>query len=535
METDCIHFKETGYFSQIITDYLEEKPKITDFYAHSPNLDAFKEAIQKRNFSSEKRSILKTALQQQYQKGKIKLYAEGKVAENINALNSENTFTVTTGHQLCLFTGPLYFIYKIVSAVKLAKQLSEKYPQKQFVPIYWMASEDHDFEEISFFRFKGKKLQWQTEQSGAVGRMKTEELKSVLDQFDELLTPYTSNGSRLKSLFEKAYLKHDNLADATRFIVHELFSVYGVVVVDGDDANLKKLFVPIAKEDLLHEVSSTEVEKQSEKLSEHYKLQVNPREINLFYLTDDSRNRIVKQKDKYFIHDTELHFSEEELMDELHQHPERFSPNVLLRPVYQEVILPNLAYIGGGGELAYWFQLKSTFEHFRVPMPTLFLRNSVLWMDEKESKYYHELKISPKQLFLDEGLLLKEWVKTNAKEDLELQAEIKAFQELYEALALKAKRMDSSLEPHTKALAEKQKQTLEQLSEKMIRAERRKQKEAAARINFLKTNLFPNRGLQERTENFSTFYLAYGENFIQILMEELDLPTREFTLIYTSD
>ena len=156
METDCIHFKETGYFSQIITDYLEEKPKITDFYAHSPNLDAFKEAIQKRNFSSEKRSILKTALQQQYQKGKIKLYAEGKVAENINALNSENTFTVTTGHQLCLFTGPLYFIYKIVSAVKLSKQLSEKYPQKQFVPIYWMASEDHDFEEISFFRFKGK-------------------------------------------------------------------------------------------------------------------------------------------------------------------------------------------------------------------------------------------------------------------------------------------------------------------------------------------------------------------------------------------
>ena len=242
-----------------------------------------------------------------------------------------------------------------------------------------------------------------------------------------------------------------------------------------------------------------------------------------------------KQKDKYFIHDTELQFSEEELMDELHQHPERFSPNVLLRPVYQEVILPNLAYIGGGGELAYWFQLKTTFEHFRVPMPTLFLRNSILWMDEKESKYFHQLKISPKQLFLDEGALLKEWVKANAKEDLELHGEIKEFKELYLRLAEKSKRIDSTLEPHTKALAEKQKQTLEQLSEKIIRAERRKQKEAAARINFLKTNLFPNRGLQERTENFSSFYLAYGEGFIQTLMEELDLPTRHFTLIYTRD
>lgn len=532
METDCIHFKETGYFSQIITDYLEEKPKITDFYAHSPNLDAFKEAIQKRNFSSEKRSILKTALQQQYQKGKIKLYAEGKVAENINALNSENTFTVTTGHQLCLFTGPLYFIYKIVSAVKLSKQLSEKYPQKQFVPIYWMASEDHDFEEISFFRFKGQKLQWQTEQSGAVGRMNTGELRTVFKQFEELLTPYTSNGSRLKSLFEKAYFNHNNLADATRYIVYELFAEYGVVVVDGDDADLKKLFIPIAKEELLHEVSSQEVEKQSEKLNEHYKLQVNPREINLFYLKDDYRKRIVRQKDKYFIHETELHFSEDELMDELHKHPERFSPNVLLRPVYQEVILPNLAYIGGGGELAYWFQLKSTFEHFRVPMPTLFLRNSVLWMDEKESKYFHQLKISTKQLFLDEGLLLKEWVKANAKEDLELQAEIKEFKELYLRLAEKSKRIDSTLEPHTKALAEKHKQMLEQLSEKMIRAERRKQTEAAARIQHLKSNLFPNRGLQERTENFSTFYLAYGDTFIQTLMDELDLPTKDFTFIY---
>lgn len=535
METDCIHFKETGYFSQIISDYLEESPKLTNFYTYAPRLEAFEEALNARNFSTEKRSILKDALLKQYESGKINLRPEDSVSKNLNALNADNTFTVTTGHQLCLLTGPLYFIYKIVSAVKLAKQLSEKYPQKQFVPVYWMASEDHDFEEISFFRFKGQKLQWQTKQSGAVGRMKTKELKAVLDQFDELLMPYTSNGSKLKALFENAYLKHENLADATRFIVHELFSIYGVLVVDGDDVDLKKLFIPIAKEDLLHEVSSTEVEKQSEKLSEHYKLQVNPREINLFYLTADDRKRIVKKKDKYYIHDTELHFTEDELMDELHEHPERFSPNVLLRPIYQEVTLPNLAYIGGGGELAYWFQLKTTFEHFRVPMPTLFLRNSVLWMDEKESKYFHQLKISTKQLFLDEGILLKEWVKTNAKEDLELHGEIKEFKELYLRLAEKSKRIDSTLEPHTKALAEKHKQMLEQLSEKMIRAERRKQTEAAARIQHLKSNLFPNRGLQERTENFSTFYLAYGETFIQTLMEELDLPTRDFTLIYTSD
>lgn len=531
METDCLHFKKTGYFSKIILDYLAGKEQLAPFYHYSPEIKAFKSAIENKSFSNKQRKVLVDSLNRQYKDGGIKLKNAPQVEENIRALEKEETFTVTTGHQLCLFTGPLYFIYKIVSAIKLAQSLKSTYPDKNFVPVYWMATEDHDFEEISHFQFKGEKLQWKTDQKGAVGRMNTASLDTVFNEFKELLVDYSTHGEELKSLFEKSYLQHDNLADATRFLVNELFSDYGVVVIDGDDVPLKQEFAPLVKEELLKEISSELVSQQSENLAKHYKTQVNAREINLFYLTDDSRNRIVKENDTYFIHDTALSFSEQEILQELDEYPERFSPNVLLRPIYQELILPNLAYIGGGGELAYWFQLKSTFEHFKLPVPALLLRNSAMWLDLKQTKYLNQLNISLEQLFFDEGVLLKEWVKENAEYDLELTEEKEAASTFYDKLEEKIEKIDASLHPHLEALKTKHQKELNQLSEKIIRTERKKKATASSQINHLKTTLFPNGGLQERNANFSSVYLSKGKEMIEILLNEFELPTKEFLVL----
>lgn len=530
MEVDCIPFKDTAYFSPIVLDYLAGSESLKDFYQHPPHFDSFEKLIEERTFKAENRLILSKAIKDQYQ-GSIKLKVDDATAVNIKSLEEEQTYTITTGHQLNLFTGPLYFIYKIVSAINLAKRLSKKYPSKKFVPVYWMASEDHDFEEISFFRFQGKKLQWKTNQTGAVGRMNPRELDSVLAEFETLLTPYTNNGTQLKKWFKKAYLEHETLADATRYLAHTLFAEEGLVVVDGDDTALKRIMIPIFEAELKQEVSSEKVEQQNKALAKHYKVQANPRAINLFYLTDDSRKRIARNGENYKLIDSDQEFTEVELMQELQDHPERFSPNVLLRPLYQEVILPNLAYIGGGGELAYWFELSSTFKHFKVPFPMLLLRNSVMWMQEKEAKYAKELGLNLKQLFQKEGVLLKEWVKNNAKEELTLQAEQEAFEELYQKLAIKSKRIDGSLGPHVAALAKAEEKKLKQLSEKLIRAERKKQNVAAERIAFLKQSLFPNDSLQERYQNFSDFYLAYGDHFIELLLDHLSLPTQDFTVI----
>ncbi len=530
METHCIPFKDTGYFSKIIVDYLEGDEKLKPFYSHAPHFDAFSKVIEEKSISPKNRSVLVEVLKSQYQKGKIKLQKFERVAENITSLAETNTYTITTGHQLCLFTGPLYFIYKIASVINLAKKLKKQYPNKNFVPVYWMATEDHDFAEINHFQFQGERFEWNTKQSGAVGRMALEGLDAIFEAFSERLPNYSTNSEQLKALFQKAYLKQDNLADATRFLVNELFADYGVVIVDGDDASLKQLFVPLVKEELLTEFSSKAVEEQSTQLAKDYKIQVNSREINLFYLKGDQRNRIVKEGKQYFINDTEQVFEESEMLEELELHPERFSPNVLLRPLYQECILPNLAYIGGGGELAYWFQLRSTFETAKLPMPMLLLRNSALWMDEKQSKYYDTLKIDWADLFLEYGVLLKKWVKQNADEELTLQEEVESFKQLYQVLATKSERVDASLEPHVQALLAKQQKSMKQLSEKLIRAERRKQTEVEDKIEHLKSKLFPNGGLQERSSNFSEVYLREGQIMITQLLESFDMPTSDFTV-----
>jgi len=535
MEVDCLPYHQTGYFSPIIIDYLQGKKPLKPFYAHLPVIESFKDAIAKKTFSQSQREVLVEALQRQYKIDEVPLSSKSAVEHNIQRLRKSNCYTVTTGHQLSLFTGPLYFIYKIVSTIRLAKELTQSYPECEFVPLFWMASEDHDFEEIAHFRIGDKKIFWDSKQKGAVGRMSTEGLEEVFQTFSDTLTPYTSRGEQLKEWFRSAYLGHENMAAACRDLVHQLFGKYGLLILDGDDSVLKSAFAPHMKEEIHDEVSSCLVKKQSELLEKHYKLQVNPREINLFYLVDQARNRIVKQGNRFAVVDTDLVFSESEIIKLLEEKPERFSPNVLLRPLYQECILPNLAYIGGGGELAYWFQLKTTFEHFEIPMPVLLLRNSALWMDSKQSSYFSKLNLSMKQLFLDEGLCLKNWVKNNAKEGLELDKEQHQFNLIFDELQKKAGRIDETLVPHTKALARDQEKKLHQLSEKFIRAERRKNKEAAARIHFLKSSLFPNRSLQERTQNFSQFYLAYGSELIDLLLHWFEMPSLEFKMIFDGE
>lgn len=532
MEISQIHFKSTGYFSKIIEDYLDSHPSLTPFYQYKPELDSFQQIIENKTVAQNTREVLSTALLDQYQTDKVSLKNFQEVEKNITSLRELETYTVTTGHQLCLFTGPLYFIYKIVSTIKLAQSLKEKFPEKDFVPVYWMATEDHDFEEINHFNFQGKKIEWNTEQVGAVGRMTLDGISEVLGEFENLLTPYSANAEELKKLFQNAYLKHNTLAAATRYLVNELFGEYGVIIVDGDDVTLKQLFLPIIQKELETSFSSKEVEKQSEKLAERYKIQVNPREINLFYLSESGRNRIIKENDTYFIHDTSKHFSESEIQEELKNHPERFSPNVLLRPVYQECILPNLAYIGGGGELAYWFQLKTTFESVSIPMPMLVLRNSVAWMNEKQSKAYKQLNISIEDLFKEEGVLTKEWIIRNTKEDISLSDVKQAIDVLFDQLLNQTKQIDTTLDAHVKALQAKYNKDLRSLSNKFIRAERRKEQVSVDRINYLKNTLFKNRGLQERSSNFSEVYLRYGKSMIEILLDKFCSPTDQFIVIH---
>ncbi|CAH8283720.1 bacillithiol biosynthesis cysteine-adding enzyme BshC [Mariniflexile fucanivorans] len=528
MPTDCISFKKTGYFSSLIGDYLDEKPEQKVFYNRFPKLENFKAQIEEKQ--STVRLDIRIALAETLEKQYKSIETSNATLKNIESLTSENTFTITTGHQLNLFTGPLYFLYKIVSTINLTKTLKQKYPNYNFVPIYWMATEDHDFEEINYFNFKGKKVHWTKEASGAVGELSTEGLDAVFNQFSlELGT--TKNAENIKSLFKETYLNHDNLAEATRYLANKLFKDYGLVILDANERTLKKKFVPFMVDEVINNTACESVTKTNEKLAIHYGIQVNPREINLFYLAENLRERIVFENDTYKVINTNITWNKDEIAKEILDFPERFSPNVIMRPLYQEIILPNLCYIGGGGELAYWFQLKQFFNKVEEPFPILLLRNSVLIQSERQSKKLQKLQISNEDIFLKRNSFINKKVREISNIDIDFSEQKKLLKSQFEGLYKLAEETDKSFLGAVKAQEVKQIKGLDALEKRLLKAQKRKLSDQVSRMIDIQNELFPNGSLQERNTNFSEFYLEYGEKLIPELIKNLNPLQQEFTLL----
>ena len=509
---------------------MEENEKVKPFYNRFPKLENFKSQIkQKSDFPIVNREILVTVLKQQYEKLNNPTVSTHPSLENINALKEPNTFTVTTGHQLSLFTGPLYFIYKIVSAVNLAEKLNQEYTDKHFVPVYWMASEDHDFAEINHIHFAGGRMSWNKEASGPVGRLETQSLAPVIKALKEV-SGIGTHAEEIIELLEKAYLKHSNLADATRYLVHALFGDKGLVVIDADDASLKSLAIPYFKQDLFDHKPKTWVNTQSEALGEAYFNQVHAREINLFYIKDGLRERIERENDNWLVLNTNVKWSREELEEELLTHPERFSPNVILRPLYQELILPNLAYIGGGGELAYWFQLQKMFDGFEIPFPMLNLRNSVLGISEKQWGKMQKMELKATALFKPLHEIQNRFAAQSAPVDPSLDPYEQKLEQMFDDLEKVAHLTDRSMLGAVNAQRQKQLNGLENLKKKLLRAEKRKNKDLMQRLEELHGELFPNGSLQERHDNLVSCYLRYGKNWIEGLYPGLDPLRFEFVV-----
>ncbi|WP_274475942.1 bacillithiol biosynthesis cysteine-adding enzyme BshC [Mangrovimonas aestuarii] len=532
MPTDCIPFRETNYFSELICDYLDEKETLKPFYNRFPKHENFQAQIEEKKtwFPKKNREVLVKVLKEQY----LGVTASQLTFQNIEALANDNSFTITTGHQLNLFTGPLYFLYKIVSTINLTKELKKEYPKYNFVPVYWMATEDHDFDEINFFNFKGKKILWNRDATGAVGELPTASLETVFERFSGELG-VGKNADEIRNLFKKAYLKHNNLANATRFLANELFGEYGLVIIDANNTDLKRLFVPYKEMEFGDQTSYKAVSETNNRLNaipdSNYNIQVNPREINLFYLKNGLRERIVQEGEQFKVLETEISFSENELEDELKNHPERFSPNVIMRPLYQEVILPNLCYIGGGGELAYWLQLKAYFKQVSVPFPMLLLRNSVLVESEKQAEKLQNLGVSNKDIFLKRNELINKKVREISNIDIDFSPQKEHLKQQFEGLYELAEQTDKSFLGAVKAQEQKQIKGLEHLEKRLLKAQKRVLKDEITRMTDLQEELFPGQTLQERKLNFSELYIEYGDRLIQQLMLNLQPLKGEFIIL----
>ncbi|MFS4456827.1 bacillithiol biosynthesis cysteine-adding enzyme BshC [Maribacter sp. 2304DJ31-5] len=534
MDIDCLSFRKTGYFSELICDYIEADTKVASLYNRFPDIKGFKGQIKEKgnNFSQESRQILSAALLEQY-KG---FEPSEPTLKNIRFLQDKDTFTIVTGHQLNLFTGPLYFLYKIISTINLTHELKKEFPDYNFVPVYWMATEDHDFDEINYFNFQGKKIQWNINASGAVGHLKTDGLEDVLKIFSNAIGN-SKNANALKDLFKAAYLDHDNLTDATRYLADKLFGSHGLVIVDGDDIQLKRQLVPFVKQDILDQPAFEVVSETAEKIrgiSSEYNIQVNPREINYFYLIEGVRERIVENNGRYVVNNTRISFSKEELFVELESHPERFSPNVIARPLYQEIVLPNLCYIGGGGEIAYWLELKSFFEVMGIPFPILLLRNSALVISGKQSGKLERMDLSIEDLFLKQNSLINKKIREISNIDIDFSPQKELLEEQFKGMYELAKKTDKSFLKAVKAQEVKQKKGLDNLEKRLLKAQKRKLKDHVIRLTGVQNELFPGKSLQERNLNFSELYLAMGEELVPTLIKALHPFSLNFTIVTIS-
>lgn len=481
-------------------------------------------AVKSAFFTQDKRELLYDELVEQHKYSQL---ADAQ-HENLASLLTPRTFTVTTGHQLNLFTGPVFFIYKILQTIKLAESLKRDCPDLDFVPVFWMATEDHDFEEINHFSTAERFFEVNGHAGGPVGRMKVDD-QFFITAFDEEFRNSVF-GTELILMMKKAYKKGNTFAEATRMLVQELFGSYGILIVDGDCKKWKASVTDLFQEELLHETLLRSTQETREFLKKKYgKVQVNPRNINLFYLSD-TRNRIEKRENQYFIVDKDLVFSEEEILKELNQHPENFSPNAVLRPAYQEAILPNIAYIGGNAEIMYWLELTSYFKTVGIPFPYLIPRSSMLMVSEKNLRKIEKFGLKITDFLQDfASLSRKVLVESNELTQM-LSRQENELKKQFLALSEAAVHTDVTFLNMVRAEEQRQLKSFERLRKRLLRAEKIKQSEKMETLERLFREIHPSGVWQERVYNFSVFYADAGQEWLQTCYQEIGATNSELII-----
>lgn len=365
MEHRVLDRQSTFFNNNFLEDYYHSS-KLDHLRTYRPSIDEIGKAIKsKKNFTASQRSLLVSVLQNQYRGANV--VVEKKVKKNIENLQFSNTFTVTTGQQIHLGLGPLYVIYKAYDTIAIAQELNEKYADSNFVPVFWMATEDHDLEEIAEINIFGNKQRWETTQTGAVGRMKP---NGVAELFLSVKNAYNFSEQQNEFLDTciAVYASSSNLSEAFRRLLHTYLGHTGLVILDADDAEMKHSFNEVMSDELKGKnyTALTAFSEQLEQCGHQRQLHIRP--CNLFSLTTSGRKKIELNEQAVASSTYSAH---------------NLSPNAAIRPLYQEWILPNLVYVGGGSELKYWLQLKGLFDNYAMPMPILHLRTSNIVLPRK--------------------------------------------------------------------------------------------------------------------------------------------------------
>ncbi len=431
--------QDVDFIPEMVKDYMLNRTKISMFFPHQDS--EILNAIKLRNFDSADRELLVDTLVEQYRN--IGLEENSLVYSNILSLKKESTFTITTGQQIHAYLGPLYVAHKIQTTIALAAKYKEEFPEFNFVPVFWMATEDHDFEEIKDIRIWSKTYEWETESGGPVGRLNPSGLVQIGEKILEE-NRFTSEQLELIQTCIDAYASADTLANATRAIVHSLYKHTGLVIIDPDNSTFKSQFIGVLKKEIESRFSFEPISNCNKQLKDlGYKPLLNPRKTNLFLLYNGLRQRLdyIEESNVFELSPSKVILSMENIQGIIQENIGDLSPNVVLRPLYQETILPNLAYIGGAAEVSYWLQLSDLFQTTEIPKPLLLLRKTKSYLPSKQYAKWKKLSL-PDNLLLnlkqknkDEELL--EYFQTKLKgQEEEIKVKLKELEEDIMSLVL---------------------------------------------------------------------------------------------------
>ena len=531
-----------GPFSRLFVDYVTDYQRVRQFYGGNPQDPNDWRLLLKQVCA---RIIERSALTQILSRQNRDYHCGVKSLANIDLLRDDNCVAVVTGQQVGLFTGPMYTIYKAITAVKLADKLSKDFPDYKFVPIFWLAGEDHDFEEVSsvsLFNPAGElvRFEYNTERKesdanrGAVGEIEFDEnIEQLFKSVEEALLP-TEFRPKVLDLFKTAYQKGMTFNKAFVHLMNVLLEDSGLIFLNSNDADIKQLLLPVFRRELAETPRSCQlVIDQSAILERQYHAQVKPRSINLFLFHEKGRYPIEPHPNGYFLKGTRQHFTKEELDALLDQKPEMFSPNVVLRPICQDTLLPTITYVAGPSELAYFGQYNTLYKEFGLLQPIIYPRASITIVEEKIEKVLQRFSLEPLAVF---GNL--EFLKQQIAEQIsDLKAEdffttaAHSVDESLNQLKPALQSIDPTLLPALDNTLEKIHTYLNVLKEKTIAAQKRQHEVSLRQIDKAAANLFPSSDFQERQLNILYFLNKYGPEFVRWLFSEIQIEKLKHQLL----
>lgn len=538
-----INFSDIPKHQNLFLDYLYEFENVQEYYKHNfRNKENFPQLFKAISESRKNRQIdLSSILTNQYS---TLQNISGNTLRNIESLNDENTIAIVTGQQVGILGGPLYTLYKVLTAIKLANQYNQKYEGYKFVPVFWLEGDDHDFNEvrsINIFDSENQVLnigyKREIEDDDAkqsVGKINFDEsLNEFFSQFDGSLRNTDFKIDLLLKLKE-CYQIGKSFKQSFKELLFWLFDEYGLVIFDPQDPQVKIILKPVFKKEVNDfAVHTQKLIQVSAKLEELYHAQVKVKPVNLFYHTDDGRYSVEPVDEVFKLRRKRKQFTKDEILEEIENFPERFSPNVLLRPICQDYLFPTGFYIAGPSEISYFAQITPLYDFYKIVTPVVFPRSSVTILEKNVGAALDKYDLTLNDVFLGLDELKEKVIAGLSENNLdkvfkESETDIElTFDKLKENLfAVDKTLVDASARYKEKMLA-----SFSELKTKAIKAQESKHETTIRQLTRISNLLYPLENLQEREINFAYFYNKYGRDLIRKIYDDISVSEFEHQVI----